>query len=225
MQHTSLREIDFASAFLQETPHLRLGVQKYNFIDELETLAGIPDAVGIRSDQYELLHDFRTRWSIDFTNGHAKIISKLNHWRLVDEDTALSLTGMNRDYFYKNLNSLEKEGVIERGWNGGLRLASDFVLPKVEILSIEFKLNAWKSALRQAMRHKTFSTKVCVVMPADKESVLVKNQDIFDRMNVGAGVFDNDKKTIKYIVKPRRSMPTARRFYIDTLGRIPLKKN
>jgi hypothetical protein len=131
---------------------------------------------------------------------------------------------MNPDYFYKHLASLEREGIVERNQRGSLRLASDFELPEIEMLSIEFKLNAWKSALRQAMRYKTFSSMVCVIMPPNKEAVLQKNKQVFKRMRVGVGVFNSDEGTIKYIVKPARTAASARQFYIDTLGRLPVGK-
>ena len=111
IKSSSFSEADLASAFLRASSSLNFGRHSYNFVDELETLAGIPDAVGINSSDLNQLQSFRARYKkFDFTNGHAKILARLKTTRVISETTTLALTGMNPDYFYKHLASLERRG-------------------------------------------------------------------------------------------------------------------
>jgi hypothetical protein len=85
------------------------------------------------------------------------------------------------------------------------------------LCAFEFKLEDWKRAFYQALRYRTFSHRVFVVMPLNVFENLARHFDRFKRFNVGL-IAHNDDGTSRTMLRPRKRAPTSRSNYIRAVG-------
>jgi hypothetical protein len=98
-------------------------------------------------------------------------------------------------------------------------LGSSFPGTEVEFCAFEFKLNDWKRAFCQALRYRTFSHRVFVVMPVNMLDNLTRHVDRFKRFNVGL-IAHCDDGTSETLMRPKKRLPTSRPNFIRALGQL-----
>lgn len=216
-------EKKFIETVVTSKPNMGINQEELKLLFELETPSGIPDVVILRKKDFKLLRKFKNQFpNVDFTNGHAKIIACLFNRKLVDIEEIKRATGLSSEYLGKHIRILENEEIIKRGFRNKqkVKLSQNIPISRIELWSLEFKINAWKSALRQAVRYRAFSSKVCIVMPVERREILKRNSDVFRKFGIGVAVFDPKTNNLQYIVKPQKTEAIVKNLYLDALGRI-----
>ncbi|MFB6212749.1 MAG: hypothetical protein ABEI53_02975 [Candidatus Magasanikbacteria bacterium] len=217
-----MQESTFAKRFTEIKPDFGLG-QDFELVRELETQAGIPDSLGISCKDVKTLLDFMSKYpDINLTNGYSQIISQLYPRNFVEIDQIFSKTDLSKSYFDRHIQLLENKDLIERDIRNDsrIRLGENFSIPELDIWTIEFKMSAWKSALKQAIRYRLFSSKVFVVMPSTKLEFVKKKEGIFKKFGIGLAFFDSAKGDLDIEVPPRKNVANAKSYYIDVIGRL-----
>lgn len=79
-----------------------------------------------------------------------------------------------------------------------------FSLPKVDVISLELKLDKWKKALWQASRNQAYYAKSYVVMPSEKEDLIRQNIEFFTVNGVSAVVVNTSGGAIKFVGREKR---------------------
>jgi len=200
--------------------------QSNHILEQVETLGGIPDVMIIRKDHCKSLKNFANKFpSLDLTNGYAKTIATLHRDRPISYQHLLKHSGLSQDHLKKILRNLESWSVLRKDSNSEFVLETNFKIPNIDILSIEFKLNNWRSALRQSLRHRSFSHYSLVVMPESKESILFKNKKFFEQFGIGSFTYSSNTDQLRPIVEPKRRSSVSGHAYLDTIGRIMSKKS
>lgn len=111
-------------------------------------------------------------------------------------------------------SGLARESSLER-----YVLGTSFPDAKIEFCAFEFKLDDWKRAFCQALRYRTFSHRVFVVMPANMLNNLTRHVDRFKRFNVGL-IAHRDDGTSKTVVRPKKRLPSSRPNFIRAIGQL-----
>ncbi len=216
-----ISEEKFVDSFLKDANGASFFVERPLVFEQVEMIGGIPDLLLIRRKQVKTLGGFMRRFpSIDLTNGHARVISILSKRIFLSPENIIARSGLTPLHFKKSISALENMAAIEKNRKGNYRLGKNFNLPKIELWSLEFKLSNWRSALRQSLRYRAFSSHVSVVMPSSKRNVLLKNKESFQRFEIGVATYDAKNKNLEFIVKPTRCGALSKRLYVDALGRI-----
>lgn len=97
--------------------------------------------------------------------------------------------------------------------SGKYHIVRSFKPAFCELFMVEAKLNDWKEALFQAVRHKAYSHKSFVALP--EESIKKINLQDFKKENIG--LISVQKNDIFVIVKPKKEKPaTPEAFYYLT---------
>ncbi len=223
MKNKKTSEAEFAELFLAQLHDLAIFKSYPVVFQEMITgTNGVPDAVLLSKKDQEVLLSFANKFpNLELTNAHAIVINKLYAKRFTKFESLLIKSGLSAPYLKKVLADLMRMDVIVSAeTTKSFRLRSDFYLPYLELMSIEFKLDNWKSALRQALRYRAFSDKSFVVMPASKKKLLSQNADLFKKFGIGLALYDHVSGDIEILVKPKRTNVNALPSYTDTLGRI-----
>lgn len=190
-------------------------------IPQVKTSNGIPDLIGIKTNHNRILIKFLKSFpTLNLTNGYANVLSFLlkKHYSAIPN--ILEKTGLSLIHFRKVISVMEKLEIVDKNQKGEYRLNKSFNIPQIQIWSFEFKLSDWRSALRQSLRYRTFSTYVAVVMPKSKKNILEQNKRSFKRFRIGAAVLDEQKNSFEFVVKPIRCGAISKKAYIDILGRL-----
>lgn len=225
MKNKKTSEAEFAELFLAQLHDLAIFKAYPVVFQEMITSSnGIPDAVLLSEKDQVTLQAFAKKFpNLELTNAHAIVISKLFPKRFTNIKSLTTKTGLSQQYISKVISDLSRLNVVEQSEDTSsksFRLNQKFYIPYLDLMSIEFKLDDWKSALRQALRYRAFSEKSCVVMPASKKKLLVQNADIFRNFGIGLALYDHETSRIEIIVKPRRFPVNTRPSYADTVGRL-----
>jgi len=101
-----------------------------------------------------------------------------------------------------------------------LVLSAGAALPTVDFWAFEVKINKWKRALFQAMQSKVFAARTVVVLPPDRERVLLANLAKFRNMKVGVMTFDASRQECRVLLAPPRTGGTSRFHYLFTLAQV-----
>ncbi len=147
----------------------------------------------------------------------SKIISALKPTAVRSEFYLFSKIGISLSTLRKWLSKLEESNIIKDVGGRRYKLSQNFYLPEVEISSYEFKLSNWRRALFQAIRYRTFSHRVFVVMPAESINLAVENLDIFQKFNIGIMSHDAMGNTKKILNSKKRS-PSSKYRFLMALG-------
>lgn len=216
-----ISEKSLVKAFTNRSNTIRAIGFKAILLHQVETSGGVPDLVGIRASHIKILTKFSKSFpTLLLTNGYAKVLSVLSKRVYLSRENIFKKTGLSVVHFKKIISVMENLEIIEKNQRGDYRFSKSFNIPQIELRSFEFKLHNWRSALRQSLRYRAFSTRVTVVMPTSKKNVLEKNKESFRRFRIGAAVFDKPKNQFCFVVKPLRCGVISKKAYIDVLGRL-----
>lgn len=197
----------------------------YEFIRELETPFGIPDAVFFRNDvRADIAYLKSIMGDIKYSPSHARVVSKLKKRSSIVIETIISQTGLSKTYVIKALNDLVSTGIVIKKKNG-YTLASELNVPNAGWISIEFKLSDWRKALTQASRHKAFANKCWVVMPSEKHKLLQSRAEIFRKHGISVATYDPKARKIKRVTTTPSASVKSNYSSIDLIGRIAQRSN
>ncbi len=90
----------------------------------------------------------------------------------------------------------------------------------MEFWAFELKINNWKRALFQALRYKTFASRIMIVFPMNKEKLIAKNVDKFNKLKLGIMLFNAYDKSYKILVRPPKTHPSSRMHHLFMLTKI-----
>lgn len=213
-----ISELEFGSDFIS-TGAISLLCSDGLVMTEVETLHGIPDAVLILKRDVDSLEKLHERFAaVYLTSGHARVMTCLYEKRFQDVASIADRCGLSRSYTKSILKALsERELIYTEGQS--YRLADGYGIPKVSIISIEFKLTDWKKALTQAFRHTTFASKSYVIMPSNKKRVLEKNAELFRTYGVSVATYDAGSHRVHKIVDTK-TRQHSKISYVDSLFRV-----
>lgn len=211
--NTNMYEKDFVDAFLNDGAVRRIFSDKYFVMREFESTSGTPDVLLVNRRHAARLVDFTSHYSgIKLGQAHARVILSLNKRFYSNAKQIQQQTGYSLSYVRLILDMLSDSGIIQSGDNGW-KLVSSFKFPKVETISLEFKLSDWQSALKQGFRYKKLSTSSYVIMPAEKTTLLKKNRSRFANLDVGVVAYSHLTKKAEVITKPSKSSPSNSSFF------------
>ncbi len=205
-------------------PIISFGVDS-SFLREVDTPIGIPDIIMIEKIHFEDIKYFTSKFPVEvLTNKYAKVLSvlskKFHSIQYIIDKCNLSYNSLN-----KIMKSLMDYSVVEsNSSNTSFRLRNDFNIPEIILWSFEFKLNDWKSALRQSLIYRSFCHFPFVIMPEIKKDILLKNISHFERFNIGLCTFNPEDNSISFLVKPKKYSNISKNLYIDAIGRIASKE-
>ncbi len=215
-----MTEATFVSSFVNRNLVQDTIVNKGIVFEQLETSKGIPDVLVISKSDKAKVDKFTKDNGSLFINGNSKIISLLQKNRkslMVDE--IVKLVGLSRPYIIKALNELIAANLVNKVRNK-YKIVATLKIPRIEITTLEFKIADWKSALRQSIRYRSFSTRVFVVMPEAKKNLLKSQSSVFKKFNVGIAVYNEMSGEINFLFKPLKRRALSNNTYIDLLGRL-----
>lgn len=194
------------------------------YFEEVITQLGIPDVIMIKRDNYFDIKDLLVKYPPQvLINKNARLLSVMTK-KYHTEDYIFRKSKLNYSTFRSALRILLKYSIILKNKNC-LKLNEEFNIPKINFWSFEFKLKNWREALMQSLSYKTFSSFVVIIMPSNKESILIKNRKVFENFMIGSAIFSPEKQQVKFIVRPRKHQNITKSLYIDTLGRLALSSS
>lgn len=132
-------------------------------------------------------------------------------------------TGLSQNIIIRDLNFLCRLGICEKNNVGNYRFVEDFEMPIAHIHSFELKMSNWKRALFQAIRYKTFSEYTSIVMPFEKEQILLQNIDSFKERNIGVLLFDAYSCETKMLYRAKKNSTISLQHLYYMSGKILLK--
>jgi len=215
-----MTESTFVNSFINKNFVQNTIVNKGIVFEQLETPRGIPDVLVIsKSDKLKVDKFMKNNQSL-FINGNSKIISLLiKNRKGFTVDEIIKLVGLSKPYVRRVLKELISANFVNNV-NDKYKIVATLKIPRIEITTLEFKMTDWKSALRQSLRYRSFSTKVFVIMPEAKKNLLKSQKSIFKKFNIGIAVYDEMNGEIDFLFKPSNRKALSNNMYIDLLGRL-----
>lgn len=211
--NTNMYEKDFVDAFLNDGAVRRIFSDKYFVMREFESTSGIPDVMLVNRKHAARLVEFTSHYSgVKLGQAHARVILSLEKRKYTNAKDVHLKTGYSLSYVRLLLDTLLESGIIV-GDKNGWKLVGSFKFPKVETISLEFKLSDWQSALKQGFRYKKLATCSYVVMPSEKSDLLKRNKSRFANLDVGAVTYSHLTKKAEFITKPSKSAPANSSFF------------
>lgn len=125
--------------------------------------------------------------------------------------------GVTAPVLRKYLRELLASGLIAETVDHRFMAGLSRSLPAIEICSFELKLKNWQRALYQAIRYRSFSHRVFVVMPHDATSAALANREAFRKANVGLIAHEKSGESI-VLIRPAKRRPRAPHRSIMALG-------
>ena len=165
---------------------------------EVESFQGIPDYLGI-------------------------ILAFMKKKQFRTPNYIIQNTGLSQNIIIRDLNFLCRLGICEKNNVGNYRFVEDFEMPIAHIHSFELKMSNWKRALFQAIRYKTFSEYTSIVMPFEKEQILLQNIDSFKERNIGVLLFDAYSCETKMLYRAKKNSTISLQHLYYMSGKILLK--
>lgn len=172
---------------------------------EVEALQGIPDYLGINMTNLYHGADKVIKIPLERWRTISIILAFLKQKQFRTPEYIIRNTGFNSKIVTRELNYLCRVGICQKNDVGNLKFSDDFDMPIAHIHSFELKMNNWKRALFQAVRYKNFSEYVSIVMPIEKEQILLDNIRMFEECNVGVLLFDAEKDKLKILYRPKKN--------------------
>ncbi len=215
-----MTEAAFVNSFIDRNLVQDTIVNKGIVFEQLETPKGIPDILVIsKSDKAKVDKFMKDNRSL-FMNGNSKIISLLQRNRKgLMANEIIKLVGLSRPYVIRVLKELIAANFVNEV-KDKYKIVATLKMPRIEITTLEFKMADWKSALRQSLRYRSFSTRVFVVMPEAKKNLLKSQHSVFKKFNVGIAVYNEMNGEINFLFKPSKRRALSNNTYIDLLGRL-----
>lgn len=213
-----MNEAEFGDVFER---YIKCSSMKYFSYDmiykEVESFQGIPDYLGINMSH--LCNGSKKIMQIPIVRWHtiSIILAFMKKKQFRTPDYIIKKTGLSQRIVIKELNYLCRLNICEKNNMENYKFVEDFEMPIGHIHSFELKMTNWKRALFQSIRYKTFSEYTSIVMPFEKEEILLKNIDSFKACNIGAVLFDarNFQTKILYRAKKNPTISLQHLYYMS----------
>ncbi len=150
---------------------------------------------------------------------YSRILSLLKPTAGRSEEYLYERTGVARATLRRMLRQLLDEELIVRtdAPDSRFRLGNKFALPHLHLCAFEFKMRDWQRALYQAIRYRSFSHRVYVVMPPQAAANAFRHASAFEATGVGLLSFHPERGAERLVVAAC-SNPTSRRRFIRAVG-------
>lgn len=212
-------EEQFGLAFIKSGAMSDIAESSSYYIRELETMHGRPDLVLFDAIPESAQAIRNAAIHAPSSNAFAAVLLALKSSRKsLDEIDISMMTGLSMSYVGSTIRVLSHNQLILTLKNGKYRLDSRAEIPHNTIVSVEFKLNDWRKALKQSIRHRAFADKAFVIMPINKKDLLKNNLDTFAEYGVSVGVFDAELGVYETIYEAKETK-LSKLSYIDVLSR------
>lgn len=219
-----MTEAEFGSSFEKYIQSNPLNYFSYDMIyKEVESFQGIPDYLGINMSR--LYNGSEKTLQIPIARWHtiSILLAFMKKKQFRTPAYIVKKTGLSQRIVIKELNYLCRLGICEKNNTGSYKFVENFEMPIAHIHSFELKMNNWKRALFQAVRYKTFSEYTSIVMPFEKEQILLKNIDSFKASNIGALLFDAENFQIKILYRAKKNSAISLQHLYYMSGKILLE--
>ena len=221
-------EVDMANKF-EMLLNSKVGIKGFPYFNavfrELNCKQGIPDFIAISGGNTGMLQGNMCDSEITSLDSYSLITSLLKPKAPRTLGYIINKTGLSNITVKKAIKDLSVRGVISETGKGSFVLSEKWDLPKVELWAFELKLKDWKRALFQSLQSKAFANRVMMVMPEEKENVIVKNIETFKNHQIGIMLFNADNLNYKILLRPTKINPTSKSHNIYAMGRISSEFN
>ena len=219
-----MNEAEFGSSFEKYIKSNPSYFFTYDMIyKEVESFQGIPDYLGVSMSH--LYHGSEKTMQIPINRWHtiSIILAFMKKKQFRTPNYIIQNTGLSQKIIIRDLNFLCRLGICEKNNVGNYRFVEDFEMPIAHIHSFELKMSNWKRALFQAIRYKTFSEYTSIVMPFEKEQILLQNIDSFKERNIGVLLFDAYSCETKMLYRAKKNSTISLQHLYYMSGKILLK--
>lgn len=219
-----MNEAEFGISFEKYIKSSPTNFFSYDMVyKEVESFQGIPDYLGINMSH--LYHGSEKTMQIPIARWHtiSILLAFMKKKQFRTPDYIIQNTGLSQRIVIRDLNFLCRLGICEKNNMGKYRFVEDFEMPIAHIHSFELKMSNWKRALFQAVRYKTFSEYTSVVMPFEKERILLQNIDSFKACNVGALLFDAQNCEVKILYRAKKNSAISLQHLYYMSGKVLLE--
>lgn len=187
-----------------------LGYHFDMLFEEIESMQGIPDYIGVRIKNVQECRNFLNTFSNENWFSISKILSCLSYKRGYTLNHILKKTGIAEHQLEKMLLQLVRKKILNQDDKNKYMINDSTVIPHIDVISFELKMENWKRALFQSIRYKTFSDYVYIVMPIEKQKLLEKNIEIFISNNIGIALYDEKLEALKIMVRPKKNQKKSK---------------
>lgn len=180
---------------------------KFLVAREFKVDSAVPDFVLITASDYQDIIELSQKYPPEIFRGvYSSLICMLygsSHTRSID--TIAKANFVSPTALVRAAKKLQELNILTLD-DKNLRIArtKEFYLPKIDVISLELKLDKWKKALWQASRNKAYYAKSYVVMPSEKEDLIRQNMDYFSVNGVSAVVVDTSGGAVKFVGREKR---------------------
>lgn len=212
-------EAKFAEAFIESQAISSISPHGC-YIRELETLHGRPDLVIFDTPPIVDVAIRRAIYRSPSTRAFSYVFLTMKSSRKsLDEVEISRITGLSLSYTNQVIKSLLYEGLAVILKNNRYKLHKTANIPYTKIVSIEFKLNDWKKAIKQSIRHRAFADSALIIMPMSKKLLLLKNRILFYQFGISVAVFDDETGQYETLYDAESSK-LSELSHLDVLGRL-----
>lgn len=147
----------------------------------------------------------------------SRVLSHLQPKATRSDEYLNAKSGVTAGTFRRWLTQLIEIGLVTEVGERAFVRGPLFPELDLEICAFEFKLANWRRALYQAIRYRTFSHRVFVVMPPKAVRPALAGEHIFRQFNVGLLTHDQQGNSTR-IMSCRKQAPTSRQQFIRAVG-------
>lgn len=183
----------------------KLGYRFDIIFEEIESIQGIPDYVGVNVKEIGECKKFLEIVPQKNWYTISNILSQLSYLKGHKLEYLHKHTGISMNVLEKELFQLVKNGLVKKDEKDNYVLSDDVKIPELKVVSFELKMKNWKRALFQSIRYKTFSDYVYVVMPIEKKQLLNNNIHLFAENNIGIILYDDKKNVMRMLLRAKKN--------------------
>lgn len=182
------------------------GCDEYESVLEFEAPQGIPDLVFARLSEQAIGARATSPLTTPLLDRAPAAVVVALHARRATEPADLAVRArLSESTVRAALRSLRASGAVESS-GGGWRLTAPIVSPLESAVAVELKLSAWKEALGQAVRHRSFADRSFVVMSSAHIRTAQKEAAAFRLHGVGLAAL-SPWGEIQIVTRPRKTKP------------------
>ncbi len=182
---------------------------KYDLLfKEVQSIQGIPDYVGLYFNTPSKIELIRKvlKSDVNSISNISKLLPYIKKNAPHNIEYLSKKTNIPSHIVNSVLTNLKEENIVQETEKLKYILSIDFDISDLEIWSFELKLKNWKRAVFQALRYKTFSDYVYIVMPVKMKEILIKNEEKFRDFNIGVIIYDEKLNEFNRIIRAKKNV-------------------
>jgi hypothetical protein len=182
------------------------GCEAYESVLEFEAPQGIPDLVFARLSEQAIAARATSPLPTPLLyRTPAAVVVALHANRAVELAHLAVRARLSESTVGATLRALRASGAVEN-YGSSWRLTSPIVSPLESAVAVELKLSAWKEALSQAVRHRSFADRSFVVMSSAHIGAAQKEAATFRLHRVGLAAL-SPWGEVQLVTRPRKTNP------------------